>query len=151
MLEDNLARVYIDIGDPQQGLRYARAALDDELRQGRAIHALTSRANVARAESALGNHAVAAREIQNKRFAASGTHCNASMSEGQLQKHCKVDSDADALLKNAVDVLGFSARSYSRILKVARTIADLDNSETISSLHVSEAIQYRNLDRYKTL
>ena len=64
LVEDNLARVYIDIGDPQQGLRYARAALDDELRQGRAIHTLTSRANVARAESALGNHAVAAREIQ---------------------------------------------------------------------------------------
>ncbi len=64
LVEDNLARVYIDIGEPQRGLRYARAALDDELRQGRAIHALTSRANVARAESALGNHVVAAREIQ---------------------------------------------------------------------------------------
>jgi len=93
---------------------------------------------------------ITAREKQQKRFANSKAHSNAAMNEAQLQKFCKVDAEADALLKNAVDVLGFSARSYSRILKVARTIADLDAAETISAIHVSEAVQYRNLDRYKS-
>jgi magnesium chelatase family protein len=68
-----------------------------------------------------------------------------------VQEHCKTDKDAGALLKNAVDTLGFSARSYGRILKVARTIADLEAAELIDATHVSEAIQYRNLDRYKNL
>jgi magnesium chelatase family protein len=69
----------------------------------------------------------------------------------QVQEFCKPDKDAGALLKNAVDALGFSARSYGRILKVARTIADLEAEPTITATHVSEAIQYRNLDRYKNL
>ncbi|HYG77058.1 MAG TPA: YifB family Mg chelatase-like AAA ATPase [Planctomycetota bacterium] len=94
---------------------------------------------------------IAARSIQQKRFAGSPTHSNAAMNERQVQDFCKTDEDASSLLKNAVDVLGFSARSYGRILKVARTIADLDNAELISAAHVSEAIQYRNLDRYKGL
>ena len=62
-----------------------------------------------------------------------------------------MDAEAGELLKNAVDVLGFSGRSYGRILKVARTIADLDGAEKINAAHVSEAIQYRTLDRYKNL
>jgi magnesium chelatase family protein len=94
---------------------------------------------------------VAARNIQQQRFAGTPTHSNAAMNEKQVQEHCKTDKEAGALLKNAVDTLGFSARSYGRILKVARTIADLDGVETIDSAHVSEAIQYRNLDRYKNL
>jgi len=94
---------------------------------------------------------IAARTIQQKRFAGTSAHSNAAMSERQVQDFCKTDSEAGGLLKNAVDVLGFSARSYGRILKVARTIADLDGSDVISSAHVSEAIQYRNLDRYKGL
>ena len=94
---------------------------------------------------------VAARVFQQKRFAGSTTYSNAAMNEKQVQEHCKTDADAGALLKNAVDTLGFSARSYGRILKVARTIADLDGIETIDVAHVSEAIQYRNLDRYKNL
>jgi magnesium chelatase family protein len=94
---------------------------------------------------------VAAREIQQRRFAGSATHSNAGMTERQVQDFCKTDSEADAMLRNAVDVLGFSARSYGRILKVARTIADLEAAETLSAAHVSEAIQYRNLDRYKGL
>lgn len=94
---------------------------------------------------------IAARELQTKRFAGTPTHSNAAMNEKQVQDFCKPDKEAGDLLKNAVDVLGFSARSYGRILKVARTIADLDAAEKISAAHVSEAIQYRNLDRYKGL
>jgi magnesium chelatase family protein len=94
---------------------------------------------------------VAARVIQQKRFAGSATHSNAAMNEKQVQEFCRPDGDADAMLRNAVDVLGFSARSYGRILKVARTIADLDEAAAINAAHVSEAIQYRNLDRYKGL
>jgi len=94
---------------------------------------------------------IAARAIQNKRFVGTLTHSNAAMNERQVQDYCKSDKEAESLLKNAVDVLGFSARSYGRILKVSRTIADLENAPTITSAHVSEAIQYRNLDRYKNL
>jgi len=94
---------------------------------------------------------VAARVIQQKRFAGTPTYSNAAMTERQQQDHCQTDDEADAMLKNAVDVLGFSARSYGRILKVARTIADLEGAEKLSAAHVSEAIQYRNLDRYKGL
>src|SRR6185295_1396398 len=90
---------------------------------------------------------IAARNIQLERFSGTGTHSNAAMSERQLQEYCKPDKEAGGLLKNAVDALGFSARSYSRILKVARTIADLESAATINAAHVSEAIQYRNLDR----
>jgi magnesium chelatase family protein len=94
---------------------------------------------------------VAAREIQHKRFEGTPTHSNAAMAERQVQEFCKPDKEASGLLKNAVDVLGFSARSYGRILKVARTIADLEAAPAISAAHVSEAIQYRNLDRQKGL
>ncbi|MBI3831568.1 MAG: YifB family Mg chelatase-like AAA ATPase [Planctomycetes bacterium] len=94
---------------------------------------------------------LAAREIQSRRFAGSGIYCNAGMSEKQVQTFCKPDREAGQLLKNAVDALGFSARSYGRILKVARTIADLEGAESLSAAHVSEAIQYRDLDRKKGL
>jgi magnesium chelatase family protein len=94
---------------------------------------------------------VAARVFQQRRFAGTSTFCNAAMTERQVQDVCKVDAEGGVLLKNAVDTLGFSARSYGRILKVARTIADLEAQETMSAAHISEAIQYRNLDRYKEL
>jgi magnesium chelatase family protein len=94
---------------------------------------------------------IAARKIQQTRFAGSSTHSNAAMNEKQLQEYCKSDKEGGALLKNAVDALGFSARSYGRILKVARTIADLEAEQTITSAHIGEAIQYRNLDRYKNV
>lgn len=89
-----------------------------------------------------------ARYIQEKRFRDSpNVHCNAQMSPAMLRKHCSVDSTGKLLLKNAMQKLGLSARAYDRILKLARTIADLDKSADIGSMHLAEAIQYRSLDR----
>jgi magnesium chelatase family protein len=73
--------------------------------------------------------------------------CNARMSSRHIKKHCSVDDTSCRLLESAIDKLGLSARAYNRILKIARTIADLEKSADISSAHISEAIQYRNLDR----
>lgn len=88
------------------------------------------------------------RLIQEKRFSNdSGVHCNAQMTSQNLQQYCKIDESGNTLLKRAMDNLGLSARAYDRILKVARTIADIDRSETIMANHLAEAIQYRSLDR----
>ncbi len=88
-----------------------------------------------------------ARNIQQKRFARSKIHCNAQMSTRQIRTYCKIDANSHRLLEQAIDKLGLSARAYTRILKVSRTIADLEGSEHILSEHISEAIQYRSLDR----
>jgi magnesium chelatase family protein len=88
-----------------------------------------------------------AREIQQERFHRSGIYCNAQMRPRHIKKHCQIDDDGHKLLEMAVNKLGMSARGYNRILKVSRTIADLAGSENITSMHLSEAIQYRSLDR----
>jgi magnesium chelatase family protein len=89
-----------------------------------------------------------ARKIQEERFKEfKGIHSNAQMSSKLLRKHCELDSTCQTLLKNAMEKLGLSARAYDRILKVSRTIADLDNSANITPTHLAEAIQYRSLDR----
>ncbi|MEI9897196.1 MAG: YifB family Mg chelatase-like AAA ATPase [Chthoniobacter sp.] len=89
-----------------------------------------------------------ARQVQRARFAKNGkTRCNSRMSAQLLKRHCALDEAAEGMMKMAMTELNFSARAYDRILKVARTIADLASSETILADHVGEAIQYRTLDR----
>ena len=90
-----------------------------------------------------------ARQRQSRRFDRSNIHCNAQMGGRQIKAHCCIDSASRHLLQTAIDTLGLSARAYSRILKIARTIADLADEENVDAGHVSEAIQYRNLDRGK--
>ncbi len=93
----------------------------------------------------------AAREIQSNRLSRTKIFCNAQMSSRHIKKHCQVDDASCRLLESAIDKLGLSARAYNRILKIARTIADLEKSTDISVVHISEAIQYRNLDRGKQI
>lgn len=88
-----------------------------------------------------------ARLIQLKRFQKRGIHANARMSTRDMKRYCVVKDEGEKLLEVAINKLGLSARAYSRILKVSRTIADLEASEEILSAHISEAIQYRSLDR----
>ena len=91
---------------------------------------------------------VAARKIQNERFKnKKNIYCNAQMSSKQIKEFCKLDDTSMTLLKNAMEKLDLSARAYDRIIKVARTIADLSNSENIKAVHIAEAIQYRSLDK----
>ena len=89
-----------------------------------------------------------ARQIQEQRFKElDGVYCNAQMSSKQMRIFAQIDKPSSELLKNAMQRLNLSARAYDRIIKVARTIADLDDSESIKSEHIAEAINYRNLDR----
>jgi magnesium chelatase family protein len=90
-----------------------------------------------------------ARQRQHDRFSAARSRitCNARMSPKLLKTHCALDEQSEGLLRLAMTQLNLSARAYERILKVARTIADLDEAENIASEHLSEAIQYRSLDR----
>ena len=88
-----------------------------------------------------------ARAIQSDRLKRTKIHCNAQMNNRQIKKYCPVDRDSDRLLEAAIDKLGLSARAYNRILRIGRTIADLEGAEKIAAHHISEAIQYRSLDR----
>ena len=88
----------------------------------------------------------AARDIQKKRFAGTPITCNAYMTAPMVGEFCRLDTAGEKLLKGAFDRLGLTARSHDKLLRVARTIADLDGSERIESFHLAEAIQYRNTD-----
>jgi magnesium chelatase family protein len=91
---------------------------------------------------------VAARALQEERFASRpDVHCNAQMDSGLLKTMCVVDEAGHALLRTAMDKLKLSARAYDRILRVARTIADLDHSDSVRPQHLAEAIHFRSLDR----
>ena len=89
----------------------------------------------------------AARAVQQARYAGTGITSNARIPTSRLKEFCPLTDAANTLLKNAFERLGLSARAYDRLLKVARTIADLDGSQTIDAAHIAEAIQYRSLDR----
>lgn len=103
----------------------------------------------AESSSIIRQRVVNSRAIQTKRYKGTRVRCNARMTPKHIKEHCKLDSDAEELLKSAIMNLKLSGRSYDRILKVSRTIADLDGSEKIYGMHIAEAIQYRSLDRVK--
>src|SRR2546430_503169 len=88
-----------------------------------------------------------AREVQRRRFGADSTTLNGRMSTRQLRRHCHLDAAGREVLRAAMEELGLSARAHDRILRVARTIADLEGSEPLQPAHVVEAISYRSLDR----
>ena len=88
-----------------------------------------------------------ARRIQKRRFDHHRLYCNAQMRSRHIEKFCTIDTASRRLLEHAIEKLGLSARAYNRILKISRTIADLDNCEGLTSEHIAEAIQYRSLER----
>ena len=87
-----------------------------------------------------------ARYRQNLRFGDESGMCNARMGPDEMRAYCKLDAESEELMRQAFDVFGLTARSYDRILKVARTIADLGDSEDITTAHIAEAIQYRTVE-----
>jgi len=98
--------------------------------------------------AAIRQRIVRARECQRERFRNEAkVNCNARMATRQLKQHCKLSQDSQELIRIAMSELNLSARAYDRILKVSRTIADLDGKTDIARDHVSEAIQYRTFDR----
>ncbi|MBQ2713263.1 MAG: ATP-binding protein, partial [Clostridia bacterium] len=88
-----------------------------------------------------------ARAVQEARYKGTGRHSNAEMDAADLKRFCEIDADCERLLKEAFDKLKMSARAYTRVLKVARTIADMAGEEKIRKEHLIEAIGYRTLDR----
>jgi magnesium chelatase family protein len=107
-----------------------------------------SKAQTSEKSEAVRERVISARKIQEDRFQdIPGVYSNAQMNTKLLQKYCHIDETGMTLLKNAMEKLSLSARAYDRILKVARTIADLDNTVEIQNHHLAEAIEYRSLDR----
>ena len=101
----------------------------------------------AESSAAIRERVVCARRLQLERFRVEKIFANAQMTPRLIRKHCAIDTASKSLLESAITRLGLSARAYDRILKVSRTLADLDGKEQIESGHVSEAVQYRTLDR----
>jgi magnesium chelatase family protein len=97
--------------------------------------------------STIRQRVIHARERQQGRFAGEKIFSNAAMTPRMIRTYCRIDTTSETLLENAMRRQGLSARAYDRILKVSRTIADLEGAETINSNHVSEAVGYRSLDR----
>ncbi len=107
-----------------------------------------SRAGVAESSASIRERVIKARKIQEERFKDEpGVHCNAQMTPALLRQYCKLDDKALSMIQKAMTKLDLSARAYDRILKVSRTIADYDGEPDITSVHIAEAISYRNLDR----
>ncbi len=106
-----------------------------------------SQAGEAESSAAVALRVEKARQVQLARYQGSGKHCNAQLNNAEVRKYCTPDAEAQRLLNAAVESLHLSMRAYTRILKVSRTIADLAGEETVSFVHVAEAIQYRELDQ----
>jgi len=121
----------IDLHVEVPAVRYGRLTRDEEGESSAAIRERVERA----------------RRIQENRFPGTATPHNARMSAGDLRKHCALDDEGRRFLEMAVEKLGLSARAFSRIIKVGRTIADLEGSACLCAHHISEAVQYRSLDR----
>ncbi|MDH4204792.1 MAG: YifB family Mg chelatase-like AAA ATPase [Desulfobacteraceae bacterium] len=105
----------------------------------------------AESSEVIGARVKAARARQFERFKRTKIYCNAQMINRHIKQHCRIDEASCDLLESAIDKLGLSARAYNRILKIARTIADLGDASDISVDHIAEAVQYRSLDRGKRL
>ena len=97
--------------------------------------------------AAIRERVISARERQQQRFAGQGIFSNAAMTPRLIRDHCRIDTESESMLERAMARLGLSARAYDRILKVSRTIADLESLDSITSAHVAEAVGYRSLDR----
>jgi magnesium chelatase family protein len=109
---------------------------------------LTSEQHKSETSASVRERVIVARKIQEERFKGiNGIHSNSQMNSKLFHQYCKIDTAGTELLKNAMNRLGLSARAYDRILKVSRTIADLENEPDIKTQHLAEAIQYRSLDR----
>ena len=104
-------------------------------------------AQIAESSQSVRERVAAARKIQQSRYREAGFHCNARLSNKGIQQYCRLDGEAEQLLKVAMENLRMSMRAHQRILKVSRTIADLEGSEMIRAPHLAEAIQYRELDQ----
>ena len=90
----------------------------------------------------------AARDVQHRRFGEGATTLNGRMTPRHIRRFCKLDTSGQGVLRSAMTELGLSARAHDKILRTARTIADLDGSESIQPMHLNEAINYRMLDRH---
>ena len=109
-------------------------------------HKLVSR-KAAESSATVAARVLKAREIQKARFAEDGIFCNAAMNNRQIEKYCPLSDECRTLLERIIDRMGFSARACSRIIKLARTIADLGGASDILPEHISEAASYRFLDK----
>ena len=108
---------------------------------------LSSNASTGEKSATVRDRVVQAREVQSERFRKSANATNSAMGPRQVKAHCQLDAESTGYLEHGMEEMNFSARAHDRILKVARTLADLAGSENIRSADVLEAIQYRSLDR----
>jgi magnesium chelatase family protein len=149
-----LARSEVDCTEAQRNRYYAKISgpLLDRIDIQVEVPQVKFRDIVSRGESEssekIRNRVSRARALQVERFRAKRIYANAQMGTKEIKKFCQVGAEAQTLLETAVTKLGLSARAYDRVLKVGRTIADLAGEESISAAHISEAIQYRMMDRY---